>query len=259
MWCSRARRGGVCPRGDFGTDETAVGEDSSPGPSVYVRFSQSEQSAAGSLRGMNPSTTKADARRTFDRWARSYERDPFSRWLGRRQSDALEALELREADRLLDVGCGTGAAVRAAAEVVERAVGVDLSPRMLAEARERAAGLPGVEFVEGDSEDLPFGDGEFTAVICTTSLHHYPRPDAAAREFARVLAPGGRVVIGDGTRDALVSRVFDFLARKFESGHVRLHRLDELRRLLEDAGLEHVEGRSISRGVYGLVLARKTG
>jgi ubiquinone/menaquinone biosynthesis C-methylase UbiE len=55
--------------------------------------------------------------------------------------------------RNVDVGCGTGAAVRAAAEIVERAVGVDLSPRMLAEACMRAAGLPGVEFVEGDSED----------------------------------------------------------------------------------------------------------
>jgi ubiquinone/menaquinone biosynthesis C-methylase UbiE len=208
---------------------------------------------------VSASTTKTDARRTFDRWAGSYERDPFSRWLGRRQREALEALELGERDRLLDVGCGTGAAVRGAAEVVERAVGVDLSPKMLAEARERAAGLPGVDFVEGDSEDLPFGDGEFTAVLCTTSLHHYPRPEAAAREFARVLAPGGRVVIGDGTADAVVSRFFDLLARKFEAGHVRLHTAEELRGLLEDAGLERAEARSIWGGIYGLALARKAG
>jgi ubiquinone/menaquinone biosynthesis C-methylase UbiE len=211
------------------------------------------------IRGVSASTTKTDARRTFDRWAGSYERDPFSRWLGRRQRDALEALELGEGDRLLDVGCGTGAGVRAAAEVVERAVGVDLSPKMLAEARERASGLPGVEFVEGDSEDLPFGDGEFTAVLCTTSLHHYPRPDAAAREFARVLAPGGRVVIGDGTSDAVVSRVFDLLARRFEAGHVRLYSVEELRGLLEAAGLERTETRSVWGGTYGLALARKAG
>ena len=206
---------------------------------------------------MSASSTKADAQKTFDRWAGSYERDPFSRWIARQQRDALEALELGEGDRLLDVGCGTGAAVRAAAEVVKRAVGVDLSPNMLAEARKRAADLPGVEFVEGDSENLPFEDGEFTAVLCTTSLHHYPRPDAAAREFARVLAPGGRVVIGDGTSDAVVSKVFDFLARKFESGHVRLHRVDELRGLLENAGLERAEVRSAWGGIYGLALARK--
>jgi ubiquinone/menaquinone biosynthesis C-methylase UbiE len=211
------------------------------------------------IRRVSASTTKTDARRTFDRWAGSYERDPFSRVIGNCQRDALEALELGEGDHMLDVGCGTGAAVRAAAEVVERAVGVDLSPRMLAEARQRAAGLSDVEFVEGDAEELPFGDGEFTALLCTTSLHHYPRPEAAAREIARVLAPGGRVVIGDGTSDAVVMKVADFLCRKFEAGHVRFHRVEELRRLLDDAGLERTEARSIWGGIYGLALARKAG
>jgi ubiquinone/menaquinone biosynthesis C-methylase UbiE len=203
------------------------------------------------------SGTKADARRTFDRWAGSYERDPFSRWIARQQREALEALELKTGDRLLDVGCGTGAAVRAAAEVVERAVGLDLSPNMLAEARKRATGLPNAEFVEGDSENLPFDDGEFTAGLCTTSLHHYPRPDAAAREFARVLAPGGRLVIGDFTSDAVVTKMFDFLARKFEAGHVGLQRVDGLRRLLENAGLERAEIRSAWGRVYGMALARR--
>jgi ubiquinone/menaquinone biosynthesis C-methylase UbiE len=206
---------------------------------------------------VSESTTKTAARREFDRWAGFYERDPFSRWLGKRQLEALEALELGPGDLLLDMGCGTGAGVRAAAGIVERAVGVDLSPKMLAEARERAAGLPGVEFVEGDSEDLPFGDGEFTAVLCTTSLHHYPRPEAAARELARVLAPGGRAVIGDGTRDAVLTKVIDFLCRKFEAGHVGYHTVEGLRRLLEDAGLERTEARSIWGGTYGLALARK--
>lgn len=210
------------------------------------------------VHGVIGSATKADARRTFDRWAGNYERDPFSRWIAGQQREALEALELEEGDRLLDVGCGTGAAVRAAAELVERSVGLDLSPNMLAEARKRATGLSGVEFVEGDSESLPFADGEFTAVLCTTSLHHYPRPDAAAREFARVLVPGGRVVIGDFTRDAVVTKVFDFLARRFEAGHVGLQRVDGLRRLLEDAGLERAETRSVWRGMYGLALARRT-
>ncbi len=206
---------------------------------------------------MIASGTKADARRTFDRWAGSYERDPFSRWIARQQREALEALELETGDRLLDVGCGTGAAVRAAAEFVERAVGLDLSPNMLAEARKRATGLSGAEFVEGDSENLPFDDGEFTAVLSTTSLHHYPRPDAAVREFARVLAPGGRLVIGDFTSDAVVCKVFDFLARKFEAGHVGLQRVDGLRRLIETSGLQRAEIRSAWGGIYGMALARR--
>ena len=202
--------------------------------------------------------TKADAQRTFDRWAGSYERDPFSRLIGRLQREALAALELRTGDRFLDVGCGTGAGVRAAAEVVERAVGVDLSPKMLAEARERSRGLANVEFVEGDSENLPFGDGEFTAIVCTTSLHHYPRPDAAAREMARVLAPKGRVVIGDMTSDSPVIKVVDFLCRNFERGHVRFHRAEDLRRMLEDAGFDHTERRSAWRGGYAFATATRS-
>jgi len=53
--------------------------------------------------------------------------------------------------------------------------------------------------------------------------------------------------------------VSDFLCRTFEAGHVHFHRLAELRRLLEDAGLERVEGRSVWGGVYGIALAHKAG
>ena len=201
--------------------------------------------------------TKADAQRTFDRWAGSYERDPFSRLIARAQREALDALDLGPRDRLLDVGCGTGAAVRAAAEVAERAVGVDLSPKMLAEARERAKGLPNTEFVEGDSENLPFGEGEFTAVICTTSLHHYPDPHKAAREMARVLTPDGRAVIGDMTSDLITMRVVDAFLRRFEAGHVRMHRSEELRRMLEDAGFKRTERRSRWLRFYGIASGAK--
>src|ERR671931_569824 len=71
------------------------------------------------------------ARRRFDRWAGRYERDRRSRWMVGLQEQALAALDLRPSDRLLDVGCGTGAAVRRAARIADRAVGVDLSPAMI--------------------------------------------------------------------------------------------------------------------------------
>jgi hypothetical protein len=66
-----------------------------------------------------------------------------------------------------------------------------------------------------------------------------------------------RVVIGDGTSDAVVMKVADLLCRRFEAGHVRFHRVEELRRLLQDAGFDGTEARSVWRGVYGLALARK--
>ncbi|MGO9760298.1 MAG: class I SAM-dependent methyltransferase [Solirubrobacteraceae bacterium] len=203
-------------------------------------------------------TSKKQASRDhFDRWARRYESDPASRWLATLQQAAVDALALAPSDRLLDIGCGTGAAVRGAAATVERAVGVDLSAGMVARGRELAAGMSNVELLSADAEALPFEDGAFTAVLCTTSFHHYPHPERAVGEMARVLAPGGRVVIADMTTDAHVMRVVDPLLRHLQASHVGCHRSAEIERLLSGAGLLDAHSRSLAMGVYAIVAARK--
>src|SRR5207247_1960101 len=68
-------------------------------------------------------------------------------------------------------------------------VGVDFSPLMVAQARERS---PGVEFVEGDAEALSFEAARFEAVVMNFGLLHLARPDRAIAEAHRVLVPGGR-------------------------------------------------------------------
>src|SRR5204862_2658886 len=166
---------------------------------------------------------------------------------------ALDALGLAPDDRLLDVGCGTGAAVRDAARTLDRAVGVDLSPAMIERARAWQNVPPNVEFRVGESGRMPVQDGEFTAVLCTNSFHHYPDPDAAAREMARALESGGRLVIGDGCADLRAARVADWLLRRFEPGHVRLYRSGELGRILRGAGFEGLEVRREWDGGYVFV------
>lgn len=209
---------------------------------------------------MPPSTAtskKESSRHHFDRWARRYESDLVSRRLATLQQAAVDALALEPADRLLDTGCGTGAAVRGAAATVARTVGVDLSTEMVARGRELAAGLSNVELLEGDAEALPFPSGAFTAVLCTTSFHHYPRPECAVAEMARVLAPAGRVAIADMTTDAHVMRIPDFLLRRFQPSHVGCHRADDVERLLLAAGLVDTRTRSLAGGLYAIVTARK--
>jgi ubiquinone/menaquinone biosynthesis C-methylase UbiE len=200
---------------------------------------------------------KDRARRHFDRWSGRYEEDRTSRWLAELQEEALRALDLTATDRLLDVGCGTGAAVRSAAPLVERAVGVDLSEGMISRARELAADLPNAEFHEGDSERLPFADGTFTAVLCTTSFHHYPEPRRAVAEMARVLAPDGRVVIGDGCTDRLATRILDLGLRTLQRSHVRFYRSRELLALLAQEGLTPEDPRLLFKGGYVIAAARK--
>lgn len=196
------------------------------------------------------------SRQFFDRWARFYGADPFSRWIRRAQRHALAALALGESDRLLDVGCGPGAAVLEAAPLIAKATGLDLSPAMIARARSRADGIGNVEFVEGDSARLPFADGEFSAVLSTTSFHHYPHPDRALAEMRRVLEPAGRIAIGDLSSDRLLMRGVDTFCRRYEKGHVHFCETEELVALLDSAGFCDVKAQSLLAGGYTLVTAR---
>ncbi|WP_433271594.1 class I SAM-dependent methyltransferase [Actinosynnema sp. CS-041913] len=94
----------------------------------------------------------------------------------------------------LDAACGTGRHARPLAERGHRVIGVDGSPDMLARARER---LPQGEFLLGDLSRLPVGDAEVDLVVCGLALTHVPALDPVMAEFARVLRPGGHLVISD--------------------------------------------------------------
>jgi ubiquinone/menaquinone biosynthesis C-methylase UbiE len=203
-------------------------------------------------------STHRDAnRRHFDRWAARYESDGVSRRLAALQQAALAELALEPGDRLLDVGCGTGAAVRAAAATTQRAVGVDLSAAMIARGRGLAAAIANVELLEADAEALPFGDGSFTAVLCTTSLHHYPHGERAVAEMARVLASGGRAVIADAVTDRWMVRIADRVLRRLQRSHAGLRRSGEIEALLADAGLARPRTSWLMGGTYAIVRAAK--
>jgi SAM-dependent methyltransferase len=86
-------------------------------------------------------------------------------------------------DRVLDVGSGLGELAAAAAARGAHATGIDLAPNMVGAARERH---PGLTFVEGDAEDLPFEDGAFDAVVSAFVINHLPDPERAVAEMRRV-------------------------------------------------------------------------
>jgi SAM-dependent methyltransferase len=98
--------------------------------------------------------------------------------------------------RVLDIGCGLGGKTVAYAEAKARVTGVDLSAENIARcaAFARARGVEAV-FAAGDAGRLPFAEGSFDAVIANDSLEHFADPDAALRELARVLAPGGSLFL----------------------------------------------------------------
>ena len=113
---------------------------------------------------------------------------------------------LRPDDRLLDLACGTGDLLLAAAGRVQRAVGVDVTFRMLQIARAKRA----VPAVQGDMLALPFPRGSFSVVTTGYGLRNVPDLDAALAEIHRVLEPGGRLLSLDFNRpsNALLRRAY---------------------------------------------------
>jgi ubiquinone/menaquinone biosynthesis C-methylase UbiE len=111
-------------------------------------------------------------------------------------------LPLAPGHRVLDVACGAGAYTRWLAARLGRngvAVGVDLSPAYLAQAREQTPpaeeGEGTVELVEGSAEELPFDDDTFDLSFCAQSLYSLPDPAAALGEMVRVTREGGAIVV----------------------------------------------------------------
>src|SRR5512132_789927 len=115
----------------------------------------------------------------------------------------LGLLDIAAGERVLDVGCGSGAVTREIARRVGShglAVGLDPSPELLSVARELAQETGSgdhVEFREGNALRLPFPDRSFDAVVCATVLSHVPRGEAAIPELVRVLRSGGRLGVFD--------------------------------------------------------------
>lgn len=102
-----------------------------------------------------------------------------------------------DGESILDVATGTGIVLRRArvrCPGLYRLVGLDLTPGMLEVAREKSDGL-NIEFVEGDATALPFEDESFDLVTCQQGLQFFPAPEEALREFRRVLAPDGRLIV----------------------------------------------------------------
>jgi SAM-dependent methyltransferase len=117
---------------------------------------------------------------------------------------------LQPGERVADLGCGAGTDSLVAVQMVGpggQVTGIDMTPEMLAKARAAAAELSvdNVEFVEGEIERLPFGDGSLDVVISNGVIDLVPDKDAVFGEIFRVLTPGGRMQLADVTIQRPVS------------------------------------------------------
>ncbi len=187
--------------------------------------------------------------------AERYEQILVPAILGPAAQALVERSALRDGEVVLDVGCGTGAATRFAAETVGlsgRAVGVDVNAGMIAVARS----LPpvrgaAIEWFEKSAHDLPFAEEEFDVVLCAQTLQFLDDRPRALAEMCRVLKPGGRVAVSlwcDVQESpyfyALVQAVTRYIDAQTATGlgaAFSLCDLAAIRSLLAEAGFENIQ------------------
>jgi ArsR family transcriptional regulator len=142
---------------------------------------------------------------------------------------------LAEADWVVgDLGCGTGQLSAVLAPFVARIVAVDASTAMLQAAKKRLARFGHIDLRRGELESLPIDDARLDLATLMLVLHHVPEPERAVAEVARVVKPGGRVVIAD-------MLPHDRDSYRHQMGHVWLgFSEDHIHRMLGESGFDAI-------------------
>ena len=156
----------------------------------------------------------------------------------------IETAEIGQDDMVLDVACGPGLITCAVAKIARHVTGIDITPAMIEEARNRqqSMGLSNMEWKVGDVLPLPFVDSSFSAVITRYSFHHFLEPEAVLTEMVRVCRPGGRLAVVDvfmSTPEQ--AEAYNRMEKYRDSSHTRALLLSELTGMFHDAGLRQMK------------------
>ena len=153
----------------------------------------------------------------------------------------VDAAAPRPTDRAIDLGAGAGHATLALAPHVASVEGIDPTPEMLAVAARLAAerGIANVAWTEARADALPFPDATFDIAISRFSIHHWPDPVCSLGEVARVLRPGGRVVLVDlvAPEEAGLDTFLNAVELLRDATHGRTLRASDWRACVNAAGL----------------------
>lgn len=152
----------------------------------------------------------------------------------------LAAANLQGDERVLDVAPGAGHTALAFAPRVASVVALDLTEAMLETGRRLAEEqeITNVTFLLGDAEHLPCPDASFDLVTCRYAAHHFPRPAVAVGEWARVLKPGGALLLVDvvSPDDSKADTILNAAEVLRDPSHVRDHTVGQWLAMLEEAG-----------------------
>ena len=189
-------------------------------------------------------------REEYDHISPRYE----MRWrmyIQRSVDETLVRADIHSGERVLDIGCGTGALLHELARRSVRAVGADVSMGMLARAR-----FCGASLAAGDAELLPFRNESFDIVMTSSSFHLWPHPERGLNEIRRVMRSGGQLVITDWCDDFVACRLCNAYLRLRDPSYQRIFSKSECIDQLERSGFRvlRIEAYKIS-WLWGLMTA----
>ena len=147
-------------------------------------------------------------------------------------------LQIRPGQKILDVACGTGSWLLAAAQQGADISGIDISQRAIAICRQN---LPDGTFYIGPAEQLPFDSNSFDLVTCLGSLEHFLDQPAALHDMVRVAKPDARLLILVPNSGFLTYRLGLYRGTQQQSVRETIRSLDEWKQLFEEASLAVVE------------------
>ena len=207
--------------------------------------SPSESGCGGADRPHRPPHDGATTRARFARSAERLAALGTTRIEGLRRR-VTDLVELEGHEVALDAAAGTGPMAMALEPLVREVIAVDLVPEMLDQGRRAAAEGLNIRWLEGDVYSLPLEAQTVDVAAIVRTLHHLERPADAVAELARVVRPGGQVLLVDQivSEDARERALYERIEVLRDPSHVRSLTDSELRRLLDPAGLDLVRTHS---------------
>jgi ubiquinone/menaquinone biosynthesis C-methylase UbiE len=191
-----------------------------------------------------PSSADQKLQQEFNEWAAAGRGDEMEDHQSDITEQTLALMDIQTADRILDLGCGTGWASRRMARLAPNGevVGLDLANEMLRRGEEASSAFKNVRYVWGSAENIPEADNAFSKVLSVESFYYYADQGKALDELRRVMAPGAKLFI---------------LINLYKDNHYSLRWVAELKvpvqalaeaeykALLEKHGFKNVETRRI--------------
>ncbi len=159
------------------------------------------------------------------------------------QRKLLSLIPLGQNPSVLDLACGTGYALREAANRTSgqgQFYGVDNSSKMVEMAQIKSKSYPNLHFLKSRVEELPFDNNFFDVIMSSNAFHHFSNPEKTVKEARRVLKPHGRLYISDIAANNAFMRISDKFSGRLEPARVEFYSRKEFQAFFEKAELRYV-------------------